>query len=77
MAYIINPTVKSSLDIGGKVVTWNEQEVNKLIEEKEEFLAKKEAEVVQENEPEEVIEVVEENKIELKGKRKGQVKKYE
>ena len=33
--------VKSSLDIGGKVIPWNEQETNKLIKEKTEFLEKK------------------------------------
>lgn len=27
--------VKSSLDIGGKIVPWNEQEIEKLIKEKE------------------------------------------
>lgn len=30
--------VKSSLDISGKIVPWNEVESNKLIEEKEKFL---------------------------------------
>jgi len=34
--------VKSSLDIGGKVIPWNEQETNKLIKEKTEFFEKKE-----------------------------------
>lgn len=34
--------VKSSLDIGGKVIPWNEQETKKLIKEKTEFLEKKE-----------------------------------
>lgn len=33
--------VKSSLDIGGKVIPWNEQETDKLIKEKTEFLEKK------------------------------------
>ena len=33
--------VKSSLDIGGKIVPWNEQETNKLIKEKEEYLKQK------------------------------------
>ena len=37
MSYI----VKSSLDIGGKIIPWNEQEANKLIKEKEEMLEKK------------------------------------
>lgn len=39
--------VKSSLDIGGKIVPWNEQEVNKLIKEKEEVLEAKKAETEQ------------------------------
>ena len=69
MAHIIQPTVKSSLDIGGKVITWNEQEVNKLIEEKEEFLAKeqKKKEVEEKNQPE--IQEVEE-KTETKNRKK-------
>lgn len=37
MSYI----VKSSLDIGGKIIPWNEQEANKLIKEKKEMLEKK------------------------------------
>ena len=52
--------VKSSLDIGGKIVPWNEQEVNKLIKEKKEFLKEKEKVVeIQENDIEE-IELVDE-----------------
>ena len=39
--------VKSSLDIGGKIVPWNEQEVNKLIKEKEEVLEAKKTETKQ------------------------------
>ena len=39
--------VKSSLDIGGKIVSWNEQEVNKLIKEKEEVLEAKKTETEQ------------------------------
>lgn len=46
MPYII----KSSLDIGGKILPWNEQEANKLIKEKEEFINKKEEETEQVNE---------------------------
>lgn len=34
--------VKSSLDIGGKIIPWNEHETNKLIKEKTELLEKKE-----------------------------------
>lgn len=33
--------VKSSLDIGGKIIPWNEHEANKLIEEKKEKLSQK------------------------------------
>ena len=36
--------VKSSLDVGGKIVPWNEQESRKLIKEKEKFLKEKEKE---------------------------------
>ena len=52
--------VKSSLDIGGKVVPWNERETKKLIKEKEQFL-KDNAEVVEIQEKEiENIELVDE-----------------
>lgn len=52
--------VKSSLDIGGKVVPWNERETKKLIKEKEQFL-KDNAEVVEIQEKEiEDIELVDE-----------------
>lgn len=47
--------VKSSLDIGGKIVPWNEQEANKLIKEKEEFVKQK-IEEPKEEINEEVIE---------------------
>lgn len=86
MAYIIQPTIKSNLDIGGKIVPWNEQEVNKLIKEKEEYLAhKREQEVktvkeskvddeVEKEEKEEKVEIKKEYS-ELKNKKsKGQVK---
>ena len=33
--------MKDNLDLGGKIINWNEQEINKLIKEKEEFLKKK------------------------------------
>lgn len=36
--------VKSSLDIGGKILPWNEQETNKLIKEKKEYFENKEEE---------------------------------
>ena len=51
--------VKSSLDIGGKIVPWNEKEVEKLIKEKEKMLAKVEEPKVQEA-IEETVEAVEE-----------------
>ena len=38
--------VKSSLDIGGKIVPWNERETQKLIKDKEQFLKEKEKENV-------------------------------
>lgn len=47
--------VKSSLDIGGKIVPWNEQESRKLIKEKEKFLKEKE----------EVIEIEEKDIISI------------
>lgn len=50
--------VKSSLDIGGKIVPWNEQEVNKLIKEKEEVLEAKKTET------EQVSEQVQDAKVE-------------
>lgn len=52
--------VKSSLDIGGKVVPWNERETKKLIKEKEKFL-KDNAKVVEIEEKDiEEIELVDE-----------------
>lgn len=52
--------VKSSLDIGGKVVPWNERETKKLIKEKEKFLKDNEKVIeVQEKEVEK-IELVDE-----------------
>lgn len=47
--------VKSSLDIGGKVVPWNERETKKLIKEKEQFL--KDNEKVVEIEEKEIKEI--------------------
>lgn len=42
--------VQSSLDIGGKILAWNEQEVNKLIKDKAEKMAKEDMqENIQEN----------------------------
>lgn len=40
--------VKSSLDIGGKVIPWNEQETKKLIKEKENYLKNKKVTVQEE-----------------------------
>ena len=54
--------VKSSLDIGGKIIPWNEQEVNKLIKEKEEALEVKKTETKQVSE--QVSEQVQDAKIE-------------
>ena len=34
--------VKSSLDIGGKIIPWNEREAETLIKEKEQFFKEKE-----------------------------------
>lgn len=47
--------VKSSLDIGGKIIPWNEQEIEKLIKEKEK-LEEKQAEQVSEQVNEQVSE---------------------
>ena len=54
--------VKSSLDIGGKIIPWNEQETKKLIKEKEKFLKEKEEEKVIEIEEKNIesIELVDE-----------------
>lgn len=40
--------VKSSLDIAGKIIPWNEQEANKLIKEKEKKLKEMKKEVKEE-----------------------------
>ena len=53
--------VKSSLDIGGKIVPWNERETRKLIKEKEEFLKDNGINLeVKQEEIEEKIELIEE-----------------
>lgn len=49
--------VKSSLDIGGKIIPWNEQESRKLIKEKEKFLKEKEEEKVIEIEEKDIISI--------------------
>ena len=61
--------VKSSLDIGGKIVPWNEQEVNKLIKEKEEVLEAKKVET------EQVTEQVSEQVSEQVNKQDAKVEK--
>lgn len=63
--------VKSSLDIGGKIIPWNEREAETLIKEKEQFFKEKE-------ERAEKVEKVEEPKQEKQEKqeisRKTEVK---
>lgn len=61
--------VKSSLEIGSTIMPWNEQESNKLMNEKKEYLEKKaieevkiEEEPIQEEVKPEVEEAKEENK---------------
>ena len=53
--------VKSSLDIGGKIIPWNEREAETLIKEKEQFFKEKE-------ERAEKVEKVEEPKQEKQEK---------
>lgn len=53
--------VKSSLDIGGKIIPWNEREAETLIKEKEQFFKEKE-------ERAEKVEKVEEPKHEKQEK---------
>ena len=55
--------VKSSLDIGGKIIPWSEQEVNKLIKEKEEKVGKNQEEQIQQDE--QVSEQVSEQDAEM------------
>ena len=57
--------VKSSLDIGGKIIPANEVEINKLIKEKEEFLKEnKIEEPTKKEELQEIPQEVEETKQE-------------
>lgn len=64
--------VKSSLDIGGKVIPWNEQETKKLIKEKENYLKNKKVTVQEEEKKDEelnkTVDLVDktENKVENK-----------
>lgn len=71
--------VKSSLEIGSTIIPWSEQERNKLIKEKQEYLKKKvteqvvaEPEVVNEVHEEEVEPETKENKKILKNNKKSQ-----
>ena len=57
--------VKSSLDIGGKIIPWNEREAETLIKEKEQFFKEKE-------EKAEKVEKVEEPKQETEEKQEKQ-----
>ena len=57
--------VKSSLDIGGKIIPWNEREAETLIKEKEQFFKEKE-------EKAEKVEKVEEPKQEKEEKQEKQ-----
>lgn len=65
--------VKSSLDIGGKIVPWNEQETEKLIKEKKEYFQKEEK--VQEVKVEETIEETIEKEVEVKEEKVQETKK--
>ena len=58
--------VKSSVEVGSTIIPWNEQESNRLMQEKKEYLEKKEAEKV-------VVEPeIKENKKFLKNNKKSQ-----
>ena len=57
--------VKSSLDIGGKIIPWNEREAETLIKEKEQFFKEKE-------ERAEKVEKVEEPKQDKEEKQEKQ-----
>ena len=65
--------VKSSLDISGKIIPWNEQEVNKLIKEKTEKFEKIEQPEIKE-EPKEIEEETKEVKQEVKIDKKNKKK---
>lgn len=67
--------VKSSLDIGGKIIPWNEQEANKLIKEKEEII-KKQEEIEKQSEikeEEKISEEIENKNVFKKNKKKDKV----
>ena len=71
--------VKSSVEVGSTIIPWNEQESNRLMQEKKEYLEKKEAEkvvvepeVVNEVHEEEVEPETKENKKFLKNNKKSQ-----
>lgn len=59
--------VKSSLDIGGKIIPWNEKEAETLIKEKEQFFKEKEEKA----EKAEKVEKVEEPKQEKQEKQES------
>ena len=59
--------VKSSLDIGGKIIPWNEREAETLIKEKEQFFKEKE----EKEEKAEKVEKVEEPKQEKQEKQES------
>lgn len=59
--------VKSSLDIGGKIIPWNEREAETLIKEKEQFFKEKEEKA----EKVEKVEKVEEPKQEKQEKQES------
>lgn len=59
--------VKSSLDIGGKIIPWNEREAETLIKEKEQFFKEKEEKA----EKAEKVEKVEEPKQEKQEKQES------
>ena len=61
--------VKSSLDIGGKIIPWNEREAETLIKEKEQFFKEKEEFVF--NTKAEKVEKVEEPKQEKQEKQES------
>lgn len=71
--------VKSSIEVGSTIIPWNEQESNRLMQEKKEYLAKKEAEklvtepkVVNEVQEEEVEPEIKEDKKSFKNNKKNQ-----
>ena len=69
--------VKSSLDLSGKIIPWNEQATQKMIEDKKEYFAKKEKEEREnkkEKEKEEAKKENEQNNEQLNKKNKKEQK---